>query len=65
VGLRASLDIRICGFQCQCGHEVVWVSDPVWRYEFVGSSASADMRFCGSQIQSGDKNLWVPVPVWT
>ena len=64
MGLRASLDIRICGFQSQSGHEIVWVSEPVWTYEFVGFTASLDVR-CGSQSQSGHMNLWVSEPVWT
>jgi len=65
VGLRSSLEIRVCGFQSQCRHEAVCVSDPLWREEFMGFRASVYMRLCGSQIQSGDKNLWVSEPVLT
>ena len=65
MGLTASLDIRICGFQKQSGREVVCVSEPVWTYEFVGFRDSLDVRLCGSQSQSGHKNLWISEPVWT
>jgi len=64
-GSQISLEIRICVSQNQCGHEAMWVLDPVWRYEFMGFRASVDMKLCGSQIQFGDTNLWVSEPMWT
>ena len=65
MGLRDSLDIRICGFQSQSGREVVWVSEPVWTYEFEGFRDSLDVRLYGSHSQSGHTNLWVSEAVWT